>query len=170
MHERVAMTISGQVPTDEAYALELDARDPLRRFRDEFYLVPGMIYMDGNSLGLLSHRAEGTLQRALDEWKRLGIAGWLDAEEPWFTYAERLGDRMAPRVGAEPGEVVAHSSTTVNMHLLLASLYRPAGRRTKLLADVLNFPSDQYAILARCSWRASTRPSTWCACSAGTAG
>jgi kynureninase len=140
------MAASEPIPTDEAYALELDARDPLHRFRAEFYLTPGMIYMDGNSLGLLSRRAEGTLQRVLDEWKRLGISGWLNAAQPWFTYAEALGDRMAPLVGAEPGEVVAHSSTTVNMHLLLASLYRPAGRRTKLLADVLNFPSDQYAI------------------------
>src|SRR5581483_9228775 len=140
------MASVSRVPTDLAYARDLDARDPLRRFRDEFYLQPGTIYMDGNSLGLLSRRAEGTLLRVLDEWKRLGIAGWLEAEQPWFTYAEILGARMAPLVGAEAGEVVAHASTTVNMHQLIASLYRPRGRRTKLLADELNFPSDQYAV------------------------
>src|SRR4051794_9882232 len=101
--------------------------------------------MDGNSLGLLSRRAEAAALRVLDEWKRLGIGGWLGAEQPWFTYAETLGALMAPLVGAEPDEVVVHGSTTINMHQLLASFYRPAGSRTRLLVDELNFPSDQYA-------------------------
>jgi kynureninase len=140
------MTVGDQVRADEGYALELDARDPLRRYRDEFYLPADIVYMDGNSLGLLSRRAEATLLRVLDEWKTLGIGGWLGAEQPWFTYGETLGNLMAPLVGARPGEVVVHSSTTVNMHQLLASFYRPRGGRTKLLADDLNFPSDQYAV------------------------
>ncbi len=140
------MGLADSVRVDEAYAHLLDAQDPLRRFRDEFYLPPDTLYLDGNSLGLLSRRAEATLLRVVDEWKRLGIGGWLDAARPWFTYAETLGEMMAPLVGARPGEVVVHASTTVNMHQLLASFYQPAGRRTKLLADELNFPSDQYAV------------------------
>src|SRR5438067_111497 len=140
------MATAELVPTDEAYARGLDTRDKLRRFREEFYLPPGRLYFDGNSLGLLSRRAEASLLRVLDEWRQLGIDGWLDAERPWFTYAEWLGERMAPLVGARAGDVVVHSSTTVNMHQIVASLYRPCGRRTRLVADALNFPSDQYAV------------------------
>lgn len=61
-----------------AYAL--DKEDPLSCFRQRFYLPPGKIYMDGNSLGLLSQDAEEVLLRFLDQWKGLGINGWLDAE------------------------------------------------------------------------------------------
>ena len=61
--------------TDEQQALELDAGDPLSGVRERFYLQPGAIYMDGNSLGLLSRDAEVSLLRVLDEWKTLGIDG-----------------------------------------------------------------------------------------------
>ena len=130
----------------EDYALKLDAEDPLAPFRDRFYQIPGVIYMDGNSLGLMSRDAEGALLRVLDEWKRLGINGWTKGEIPWVWYGERLGALEAPLVGAEPEEVVVAGSTTVNLHTLVATFYRPEGRRTKILADELNFPSDIYAL------------------------
>ena len=72
--------------------------------------------MDGNSLGLLSKDAENTLLRVLDEWKRLGINGWMNAEIPWFYYAEELAKLQAPLIGAEAEELIIHSSTTVNIH------------------------------------------------------
>jgi kynureninase len=133
----------------EAFALELDAKDPLSRFRDRFHRIPGVIYMDGNSLGLLSKDAEGTFRRVLDEWKGLGIGGWSKGKIPWIDYAERLGALEAKLVGAEPEEVVVCGSTTVNLHTLVATFYRPEGRRRKILADELNFPSDLYALAAQ---------------------
>jgi kynureninase len=123
-----------------------DESDPLRSFRDRFYYTEGRIYLDGNSLGLLSKDAEAAVLRVLAEWRDLGIEGWTEASPPWFFLAEELGKRVAPLVGAEPGSVVVTGSTTVNLHQLLATLYQPAGIRRRILADALAFLSDIYAI------------------------
>src|SRR5471032_1922780 len=80
----------------------LDAADPLARFRAEFFLPPGKIYLDGNSLGLLSRRAEASLQRALAEWRTLGIDGWTDAAPPWLTLGESVAEKLTPLLGAAP--------------------------------------------------------------------
>src|SRR3954454_21404437 len=118
-----------------------DARDPLASFRDRFYRRPGTIYLDGNSLGLASKDAEAALLAALDQWKLLAIDGWLAETRPWFTIGEELGAMQADLVGALPSEVVLTGSTTGNLHSLVSTFYRPAGRRTKIIADDLNFPS-----------------------------
>ncbi|PTM58992.1 kynureninase [Desmospora activa] len=123
-----------------------DQADVLSRFREEFYLPAGEIYLDGNSLGLLSKRAEKSVWEALSAWRERGIDGWIEGERPWFPFAERLGAMMAPLVGADAEEVMVTGSTTVNLHQMLATFYRPQGARTHILADVLNFPSDIYAI------------------------
>jgi len=127
-------------------ARRLDREDPLRRFRRRFAAPPGTIYLDGNSLGLLSRDAERALERAVRSWKRLGVRGWLEADPPWFTLAERLGGRCAALVGAAPDEVVLSGTTTVNIHALVHAFYRPEGRRTKIVADELDFPTDIYAL------------------------
>ena len=133
--------------TSEAYALRLDEQDPLRPFRRRFHIPEETIYLDGNSLGLLSLDAERSLLRALEEWKTLGIRGWLEAQSPWFYFAEDLGARAAQLVGAAADEVVLTGTTTVNIHALVASFYRPEEPvRTKILADELNFPSDIFAL------------------------
>lgn len=134
------------MPYTIKYAQQLDARDELRSFRDEFYIKKGTIYMDGNSLGLLSKRAEASLLQILDSWKELGIDGWTQGEHPWFYLSERLGDLMAPLVGAKPEEVIVTGSTTLNLHQLVATFYEPQGNRTKIVADELSFPSDIYAL------------------------
>jgi kynureninase len=131
------------------YALKLDEADPLAAYKERFYGLPDCIYMDGNSLGLMSYDAESTLLRIMDEWKKLGIKGWSGAEVPWIGYAERLGELQAPLVGAYPDELVVSGGTTVNLHALVASFYRPEGGRRKILADELNFPSDLYALSAQ---------------------
>ena len=69
----------------EEYALKMDAEDPLARYRDRFYGPPGRIYMDGNSLGLLSKDAEETMSRVLEEWMGLAIGGWTGAKVPWIS-------------------------------------------------------------------------------------
>src|SRR6478735_725654 len=127
-------------------ALDLDAADPLARFRDRFHLLPGKIYMDGNSLGLMAKDSERAILTALEQWKTLGIDGWMSAEPSWFTLGERLGELMAPLVGAEADEVMATGTTTVNQHNLVSTFYAPDGSRRKIVATELDFPSDIYAL------------------------
>jgi kynureninase len=134
------------VESDEADALARDAGDPLARFRERFHLLPGRIYLDGNSLGLLSRDAEAETLAALAQWKTLAIDGWLGADPPWFTLGEELGALVAPLVGAEPEAVVVTGTTTVNQHALTATFYTPAGQRRKIVATALDFPSDVYAL------------------------
>ncbi|TDL74519.1 kynureninase [Rhodococcus qingshengii] len=128
------------------YAKQLDQTDSLNRFREEFYIKPNTIYMDGNSLGLLSKRAERTLLESLNDWKEHGIDGWTKGKHPWFFISERLGEMMAPLVGASSDEVIVTGSTTVNLHQLVATFYKPEGKKSKILADELTFPSDIYAL------------------------
>lgn len=134
-------------------ARDLDRLDSLKRFREEFYIQPEMIYMDGNSLGLMSRRAERTLLEIMDSWKAHGINGWTGGERPWFYLPEQLSAKMAPFVGAKPEEVMVTGSTTSNLHQILATFFRPDGKRTKILADELNFPSDIYAIKSQLELR-----------------
>jgi len=128
------------------YARKLDKEDEISIVRSEFTIIEGIIYMDGNSLGLLSKRAEQSLMKLLESWKEHAIDGWMKGEYPWFDLSERVGGRMAPLVGGNKGEVIATGSTTVNLHQLVASFYSPEGKRTKIIADELNFPSDLYAL------------------------
>ncbi|WP_281974473.1 kynureninase [Halobacillus litoralis] len=125
---------------------KLDHEDPFGAFKNEFYLKKDHYYMDGNSLGLLSKRAEKALSTSLEDWKRHAIEGWTEASEPWFYMSEKIGEKTAHLIGAEPFEVINTGSITTNLHQLLATFYKPEGKRTKILADELNFPSDIYAI------------------------
>ena len=132
--------------TDEAYARELDERDPLRGFRDRFHVPDAAIYLLGNSLGLMAKESEAAVRRAMGEWRGMAIDGWLHGDPPWFYLAERVGALAASLVGAAPEEVVATGTTTVNIHSLIATFYRPEGKKRKILADELDFPSDIYAL------------------------
>src|SRR5699024_2951387 len=122
----------------------LDEKDELRSFRDEFYIQDGITYMDGNSLGLLSKRAERSTLDSVERWKTLGIDGWQSGEHPWFYLSEKLGKQMAPLVGAKESEVIVTGSTTVNLHQILNTFYQPTKSRYKIVADALNFPTDTY--------------------------
>jgi len=134
--------------SNKEFADQLDSEDPLKKFRDRFYIPPDTIYFDGNSLGLLPKEAEKSLLRVINEWKTLGIKGWYKEynEKPWWFYGERLGELAAPLVGAQPEEIIATGTTTVNIHSLVATFYNPQGKKTKILADELNFPTDIYAL------------------------
>lgn len=129
-----------------AQARNLDREDPLRRFRRRFHIPRGVIYLDGNSLGLLARDSEAALQKAIHSWRDLGIRGWLEADPPWFYLAETLGASCAGLVGAAPDEVVMSGTTTINIHALGATFYTPTGRRTRIVADELDFPTDIYAL------------------------
>jgi kynureninase len=138
-----------------------DADDPLAPFRERFE-VPGEQYMDGNSLGPLSEDAVRTLDRVVDEWRDRGIEGWTDGEKPWWEYAEYLGSRLAPYVGAEDDEVVIANSTTVNIHTLIGTFLDHVAETPGavedspidasgdvVVANELDFPTDHYAIRAQ---------------------
>jgi kynureninase len=135
-------------PVGATTPADLDRADPLARFRGEFFLPAGQIYLDGNSLGLLSRRAEASLLRVVEQWRTLGIDGWLKADPPWLSLAERVVAQLAPCVGAGADELCLTGQTTANLHQLLATLFEPKGRagRTVILGDVLNFASDRYAL------------------------
>jgi kynureninase len=128
------------------YAESLDANDELAEFRGRFFTREDQIYMDGNSLGLLSRDAEEAVHIALNQWKDLGIDGWMAADPQWFTLGEQLGELSADLVGAYKDEVVVTGTTTVNQHQLVATFYRPEGKRRKIIATELDFPSDIYAL------------------------
>ena len=138
--------IRKEFETSADFAHKLDSEDPLASFRQRFYIPEGTIYMDGNSLGLLSKDSENSVVQTLNEWKILGIKGWLEAKHPWFHFAEKLGATCAKLVGAKPEEVVATGTTTVNIHSLSNTFYQPDRGRKKILADELDFPSDIYAL------------------------
>jgi kynureninase len=124
----------------------LDAQDELAHFQKAFSRHPGQIYLDGNSLGLMSKQAKAALLRVLDEWELLGIDGWTQGTPPWFSLAEGLAAQFAPLVGAQADEVIVANSTTVNLHQLLATLFEPSNGRHKIVLDALAFPSDVYAV------------------------
>ena len=131
---------------NEAFAKNLDSEDILSKFRNKFYIPEDTIYMDGNSLGLLSKDAEKNIARVTKEWKQNAIKGWLAGDKPWFYLPEEIGKKCARIIGADENEVILTGSTTVNIHSLISTFYNPSGRRTKILADELNFPSDIYAL------------------------
>ena len=137
----------------ETFAAALDRSDPLARFRRRFHAPPGTIYLDGNSLGLLSREAERSLTRVLGEWRTLGVRGWIEGPRPWFTAAEEAGAAAAPLVGARAEELVFTGTTTVNIHALVATFYERRGRRTRILADALDFPTDIYALRSQIALR-----------------
>ncbi|MGI8820495.1 MAG: kynureninase [Chthoniobacterales bacterium] len=138
--------MTSPVEFSRAAAERLDAEDALAQFRERFFLLEGQIYLDGNSLGLLSRDAEQTLLQVLETWKRGGIGGWLAGDSPWFTMAETLAARVAKLVGAEADEVAIANSMTINLHQLLSTLYQPHDARTKVLIDAHSFPTDRYAL------------------------
>ncbi|WP_186577089.1 kynureninase [Aquibacillus kalidii] len=135
------------------YAQSLDKEDPLHYLRDEFFIKKDTIYLDGNSLGLLSKRAESTVGSMIDAWKQYGIDGWTKGENPWFYLSEELGNKMSELIGAKPDEVLVTGSTTVNLHQLLATFFQPNETKFKILADELNFPSDIYALKSQLQLR-----------------
>ncbi len=128
------------------YAAFLDKEDQLSNYRDEFYIKKERIYLDGNSLGLLSKRAEQSVFDIMASWKELAIDGWTEGEHPWFYLSESLGNEMASLVGAGENEGIVTGSTTSNLHQLITTFYEPKGNRTKILADDITFPSDIYAL------------------------
>ena len=132
------------------FAKQMDQDDPLKSFRDKFYIPKQengdtCIYLCGNSLGLQAKQTKEALEQELEDWKNYGVEGHFHAKNPWMPYHEFLTQAMANVVGAKPIEVVVMNTLTVNLHLMMVSFYKPSGNRTKILIEADAFPSDKYA-------------------------
>jgi kynureninase len=143
-------------PTLE-YARARDEADALRTFRERFALPTDtsgapLLYLCGHSLGLMPLAARQRVAEELDDWARLAVLGHEQATRPWIPYHQNLTAGLAYLSGARPHEVVAMNSLTVNLHLMLASFYRPAGRRTKVLIEAGAFSSDRHAVVSQLAW------------------
>ena len=143
------------VTLDDARAL--DAADPLSRIADEFCRPSDAdgrrsAYLCGHSLGLAPRAARTLVNEELDDWERLGVDGHHVARRPWIDYADRAMAGLAGLTGARPHEVVAMNSLSANLHLLMASFYRPRGARHRILIEAGAFSSDRHAVAAQIAW------------------
>ncbi|MGW5236800.1 kynureninase [Streptomyces nodosus] len=133
----------------ELRARERDAADPLAAVRTRFVLDEA-VYLDGNSLGALPAAVPGRMEDVVRrQWGSLRIRSW--DESGWWTAPERIGDRIAPLVGAAPGQIVVGDSTSVNVFKALVAAVRLArgtagaeGRRDEIVVDATTFPTDGY--------------------------
>ncbi len=135
----------------QSFARELDAADPLKKYREQFHIPKkpngdDAIYFSGNSLGLQPKTVREYVEQELEDWAKLGVRGHLSARKPWIPYHEFLAEQTARLVGAKPIEVVVMNSLTVNLHLMMVSFYRPTPQRHKIVIEANAFPSDQYAV------------------------
>ena len=133
-----------------SFAKEQDQKDPIAKYRSDFHIpkVNGKdsIYFTGNSLGLQPKSARAALEQEMKDWEDFGVEGHFHGKNPWFHYHKFLTDKTAKLVGAKPIEVAVMNNLTVNLHLLMASFYRPTTERYKIVIESGAFPSDQYAV------------------------
>ncbi len=139
------------------YARALDDADSLAGFRNRFAMPVDsrgqqLLYLCGHSLGLMPLEARNLVEQELDDWARLGVLGHEQATRPWIPYHQNLTRGLAYLAGAQPDEVIAMNSLTVNLHLMLASFYRPAGARVKILIEAGAFSSDRHAVASQIAW------------------
>lgn len=126
-------------------AAALDARDPLAPLRARFSLPSGVIYLDGNSLGALPNGvAERVATVVHEQWGEGLIRSWNDAD--WYNLPTRVGDRIAPLVGAQPGEIVVGDSTSVSLYRVVAAALSLRPDRHVIVTEAGNFPTDLYIL------------------------
>lgn len=140
-----------------AWTLARDAIDPLAALRGGFVLPRGgdgrpVRYLCGHSLGLAPLAARAMIDAEIIDWERMGVRGHEHADTPWIGYTEHLHPALAGLTGAQADEVVAMNSLSVNLHLLMASFYRPTAQRGAILIERGAFSSDRHAIAAQIAW------------------
>lgn len=150
-----------------AEARSLDAGDDLSEFRNQFHIPQqsngeSVLYFVGNSLGLQPKRTEAFVVEELEKWRDLGVRGHFECERPWMPYHEFLTDAMAKLVGGQNNEVVMMNSLTANLHLMMASFYRPRGNRHKILIEPGAFPSDYQAACSQIRWHGGKPEDSLC--------
>ena len=130
------------------FAKELDSKDEIGHYRDEFIFPKhnnkDVIYFTGNSLGLQPRIATKYVDDVMNDWANLAVEGHFYAEKPWWDYHERFASPLSAVIGALPSEVTVMNTLTVNLHLMMVSFYRPTKTRYKIICEEKAFPSDQY--------------------------
>jgi kynureninase len=134
-----------------------DADDAMNAWRHAFALPRNargepLAYLCGHSLGLAPLAARTLVDEEITDWEKLGVLGHERGRRPWVSYADRLQDDLALLAGARRDEVVAMSSLSVNLHLLLASFYRPTAQRRRILIEAGAFPSDRHVVVSQLQW------------------
>lgn len=127
-----------------ATALDLDARDRLASFRDRFHVPnPAVVYLDGNSLGMPPRR---TLERLTEVYEHDWATGLIRSWDHWIDLPQRVGDTLAPLIGALPGEVVVHDTTTMNVYQLVHAAIALRPHRRVIAISPHDFPTDRYVV------------------------
>ena len=151
MEQKVGLEIELKNTID--YAQFLDEQDPLKAFRNKFYipLVNGKeaIYFTGNSLGLQPKTAQDYVLNEMENWANFGVEGHHHGKNPWIKYHEMFPALLSKIIGAKEEELVVMNQLTVNLHLLMTSFYRPTKERFRIICEAKAFPSDQYAITSQ---------------------
>ena len=133
-----------------AYAQKQDSADVLAKYKNEFHhpkkAGEEVIYFCGNSLGLQPKSAKAAVDQEMRNWKEKGVEGHFEGERPWVEYHKLSKGALAHLVGAHEHEVVCMNNLTTNIHLMLASFYRPEKKRKKVLIEKGAFPSDHFAL------------------------
>ena len=136
------------------FARSLDAADALRTYRDRFNFPAaksgrGCVYLCGNSLGLQPKLAVQYVQEELDDWGNLAVEGHFSARRPWMPYHRLAAAGLSALTGSERQEVVAMNTLTVNLHVLMATFYRPTESRYRIVIESTAFPSDRFAVMSQ---------------------
>jgi kynureninase len=147
-----------QFSTAREFAQDCDAADILAPFRRQFEIPRSqatgreLTYLCGHSLGLAPRAALDRVSEELAEWAQLGVGGHHTATRPWIDYAQNFTKGLQALTGALPAEVIVMNSLTINLHLMMASFYRPVGVRDKILIEAGAFSSDRHAVLGQLGW------------------
>ncbi len=135
------------------FAKQQDNSDVLNKYRNEFYipLINGKesIYFTGNSLGLQPKSTQNYILKELENWANFGVEGHFHMKESWYAYHDFFPDKLSKILGCKPNEIVVMNQLTVNIHLLMASFYKPTEKRFKIICEAKAFPSDQYAMASQ---------------------
>jgi kynureninase len=136
-----------------ACARKMDMEDPLKMFREKFYIpiINGKesIYFTGNSLGLQPKNAQEYILSDLEDWANYGVEGHFHGRNPWTKYHEKFPPLLSGILGAKEEEIVVMNELTINLHLLLTTFYQPTKERFRIICEEKAFPSDQYALESR---------------------
>ena len=148
--EPVQFSFNMKFEKTNVFAQDLDAQDHLKDFRKWFHFPKHngaeAVYFLGNSLGLQPVSTRLALAKVLEQWAELGVESFFKGKDPWLDFHQQLSVKLSPIVGANPSEISMMNQLTVNIHLMLASFYKPSGKRKKILIETKAFPSDQYAV------------------------
>jgi kynureninase len=142
---------AGSIEAEHAAAIRRDASETGASLQDRFHLPVGRdgrakAYLAGQSLGLQPKAARAAVEERIDAWARLGVDGWFAPERPWIDVERELAGMTGRLVGASAIEVTTANTLSVDLHLLLASFFRPDGLRRRILIDAPTFPSDRYVV------------------------